>query len=151
MGKHEQIARRVAAWERREGARHHPCYEEYFRLFNEQRYYEAHDVLEHIWLGSRGELHSFYKALIQLAGAFVHLELQHRHPAHRVHGRRLEPARRLLVRSADLLEPLPACYEGVSPGEIRELALQFAGLLASGGSARNPWTPAHAPRLALPA
>ena len=68
-------------------------------------YYEAHDVLEHLWLGAEGEIRDFYKALIQLAGAFVHMRHHHREPQHRVQGRRLRPAERLLRRSAQLLEP----------------------------------------------
>ena len=31
----------------------HPCYVGYFRCWNEQRYYEAHDVLEHLWLRTK--------------------------------------------------------------------------------------------------
>ncbi|MBV9128707.1 MAG: DUF309 domain-containing protein, partial [Verrucomicrobia bacterium] len=71
----------------------HPCFLGYRRLFDEARYYEAHDVLEHLWLGARGDRNFlFYKGLIQLAGAFVHLQKQHAAPAHPKHGRRLRPA-----------------------------------------------------------
>ena len=100
MGKHRRIAARVAGMEPTGGF--HPCYLQYFRLFNGQEYYAAHDVLEHIWLGSDGDRHVFYKALIQLAGGFVHLQHHHRDPGHRVHGRRLRPAARLFRRSAEL-------------------------------------------------
>ena len=48
-------------------------YRAYFRLWNEQRYYQAHDVLEHIWLKTKTEDAHFFKGLIQAAGAFVHL------------------------------------------------------------------------------
>lgn len=150
MGKHAKIAARVAGWGGTGHGVHHPCYLEYFRLFNTQGYYEAHDVLEHIWLGSSGRVHDFYKALIQLAGAFVHMQLQHTHPAHWVHGRRLRPAGRLLLRSADLLAPLPPDYAGVSVVDIQGLAAEWAGRLAATGHAENPWSPERAPRLALP-
>ena len=55
-----------------------PCYLGYFACFNEQRYYEAHDVLEHLWLkeGRSAPDYAFHKGLIQLAGGFVHLKLQ---------------------------------------------------------------------------
>jgi GNAT superfamily N-acetyltransferase len=47
----------------------------YFACFNEGLYYEAHDVLEEMWLPNRGKpADHFYKGLIQLAGAFVHLQ-----------------------------------------------------------------------------
>ena len=52
----------------------------YFILFNEQKFYEAHDVLEDLWLPDRhGPNGHFYKGLIQLAGAFVHLQIGRAH------------------------------------------------------------------------
>ena len=53
-----------------------PCYQGYFKCFNAGAYYEAHDVLEHLWLRTRDENHLFFKGLIQVAGAFVHLMLR---------------------------------------------------------------------------
>ena len=54
-----------------------PRYAGYFALFNQQKFYEAHDILEDLWLPDRhGVNGSFYKGLIQLAGAFVHLQKQ---------------------------------------------------------------------------
>ena len=47
----------------------------YCECFNRQLFYEAHDVLEELWLADKhGPNYSFYKGLIQLAGAFVHLQ-----------------------------------------------------------------------------
>ena len=47
----------------------------FFRCFNAQIYYEAHDVLEEVWLPIRGQPQAkFYQGLIQMAGAFVHLQ-----------------------------------------------------------------------------
>jgi predicted metal-dependent hydrolase len=52
-----------------------PRYAGYFSLFNEQKFYEAHDILEDLWLADKhGTDGDFYKGLIQLAGAFVHLQ-----------------------------------------------------------------------------
>ena len=59
-----------------------PCYLAYFVCFNTQEYYEAHDVLEHLWLQREDENHAFFKGLIQLAGAFVHLKKQNLRPEH---------------------------------------------------------------------
>ena len=52
----------------------HPFYRAYFRCWNEQRYYEAHDVLEQVWLKDDTADDNFFKGLIQAAGAFVHLQ-----------------------------------------------------------------------------
>ncbi len=87
------------------GSAHDPCYEGYFVCFNEQKYYEAHDVLEHLWLKEQGPSHQFFKGLIQLAGAFVHLQKQYRRPEHPTDGRRLRPAWRLFKLAYANLEP----------------------------------------------
>jgi hypothetical protein len=52
-----------------------PHYGGWFACFNRGDFYEAHDVLEDLWLRERGGGNDrFYKGLIQLAGAFVHLQ-----------------------------------------------------------------------------
>jgi hypothetical protein len=78
----------------------HPYYRAFFRCWNEQRYYEAHDVLEQVWLHGKptAEDAQYFKGLIQAAGAFVHLQKQFEHPTHPKHGRRLAPAVRLFRR-----------------------------------------------------
>ena len=54
----------------------------YFACFNRGLFYEAHEVLEELWLADRhGPNGSFYKGLIQLAGAFVHLQKGRPRPA----------------------------------------------------------------------
>src|ERR1043166_3576122 len=55
----------------------------YFECFNRQLFYEAHDVLEELWLaeGRNAANYGFYKGLIQFAGAFVHLQKKRRGPA----------------------------------------------------------------------
>jgi predicted metal-dependent hydrolase len=61
---------------------HDPRYAGYFALFNRQQFYEAHDVLEDLWLPQRkAPSGDFYKGLIQLAGAFVHLKKERLRPA----------------------------------------------------------------------
>lgn len=149
MGKHARIAAQVAGLTGRAGSRYHACYLEYFRLFNARGYYEAHDVLEHIWLGAEGEIRDFYKALIQFAGGFVHLQHHHREPLHRIHGRRLRPAERMFRRCAELLGPFPGVYEGLDVAGLRIAALAVAHDLARGAYAVNPWMPANAPKLEL--
>lgn len=61
---------------------HDARYAGYFELFNRGKFYEAHDVLEDLWLPVRkGNDGDFYKGLIQLAGAFVHLQKERLRPA----------------------------------------------------------------------
>jgi uncharacterized protein len=42
------------------------------RLFNSQKFFEAHEALEAIWLNARGEEKLFLHGLIQIAAAFHH-------------------------------------------------------------------------------
>jgi len=61
---------------------HDPHFVGYIRCFNEQKFYEAHDVLEALWLLDRnGPDGDFFKGLIQFAGGFVHLQKQRPRPA----------------------------------------------------------------------
>jgi hypothetical protein len=134
-----------------------PCYLGYFECFNSQRYYEAHDVLEHLWLkdGRDAPNYAFYKGLIQLAGGFVHLKLQHAHPQHAKHGRRLEPARRLFLRSMEnlnlYLDPHASGtrhYQGIDLSILITLGRKMAALIEE--LPGNPWDPQRAPSLPLP-
>ncbi|MEO8206668.1 MAG: DUF309 domain-containing protein, partial [Chthoniobacterales bacterium] len=63
----------------------------FFDCFNRCLYYEAHDVLEDLWLEKRDENHAYYKGLIQVAGSYVHLQKQYYRPHHHKDGRRLYP------------------------------------------------------------
>ncbi len=57
-------------------------YVAFFDRFNQQLYFEAHEVLEALWLQERGGARDrFYKGLIQIAGAFVHVQKERRGPA----------------------------------------------------------------------
>jgi hypothetical protein len=72
-----------------------PDYLEYLECFNGGRFYEAHDALEPLWLRVRDRSEGrLLKGLIQLAGAFVHVQRG-----------RVGPARALLVRARFHLEP----------------------------------------------
>src|SRR5882762_53846 len=80
MDKGERISHFVRQLAGEEGAPsstdavvNHPYYRAFFQCWNEQRYYEAHDVLEQVWLHDpiSSEDAQYFKGLIQAAGAFV--------------------------------------------------------------------------------
>ncbi len=50
----------------------HSGVEEGIRLFNAQRFFEAHEALEAVWLRATGEEKAFLHGLIQVAAAFHH-------------------------------------------------------------------------------
>ena len=125
-----------------------PRYTGYFACFNAQQYYEAHDVLEDLWLGDRGPDHHFYKGLIQLAGAFVHLQKQAARPAHPKDGKRLRPAVRLFHLATRNLTPYAPRHHGLDVAQVLALAEHCSGTITASNYQTNPWQPATAPQLA---
>lgn len=79
-GKSAKIAALIAE---QQGQSLNAHYLGFFACFNRQQFFEAHDVLEELWLeqGKGGSNYAFYKGLIQLAGAFVHLQKNRLRPA----------------------------------------------------------------------
>ena len=126
-----------------------PHYLGYFRCFNAQQYYEAHDVLEHLWLQRRDDNYAFFKGLIQIAGAFVHLQKQFLRPHHPKDGRRLRPAVRLFDLGTTNLRPFRPVYMRLDTDALCALCNQLADEIRRSDFSRNPWQPARAPRLEL--
>jgi hypothetical protein len=70
-------------------------YAAFFHRFNQGAFYEAHAALEPLWLERRQDPQdNFYKGLIQLAGALLHLQKG-----------RPDPAATLFTRAHALLRP----------------------------------------------
>ena len=131
------------------GSTHDPRYEGYFICFNKQDYYEAHDVLEHLWPKDRGPSHQFFKGLIQLAGAFVHLQKQYQRPEHPTDGRRLRPAWRLFKLAQTNLEPYLPAFLDLDVRSVLELCSSNMQAIEGTDFKSNPWNPMAAPVLTL--
>lgn len=127
-----------------------PCYRGYFQCFNEGRYYEAHDVLEHLWLQCPdGDGYTYFKGLIQIAGAFVHLQKQFLRPAHPKDGARLRPAVRLFRLGMHNLERFRPRYMEFDVESFHRLAAGYVEAIERTDYSRNPWHPDHRPQLTL--
>jgi predicted metal-dependent hydrolase len=126
-----------------------PRYQGYFSCFNAGQYYEAHDVLENLWLETKGDDSLFFKGLIQVAGAFVHLQKQFLHPDHAKHGRRLRPAVRLFALAMANLEPFGPSHLHLDVAQLCQLCRRLAEEVTATNFQRNPWEPARAPQLRL--
>ena len=123
-------------------------YTAFFQLWNAQKYYEAHDVLEQLWLVEKNvELARFYQALIQAAGAFVHLQKNFEQPSHAKHGRRLRPATRLFELALRNLEGLPNEFQALDLVQFRQILLRYRDEIITVDFKKNPWSPETAPRL----
>ncbi|HYG23272.1 MAG TPA: DUF309 domain-containing protein [Verrucomicrobiae bacterium] len=112
----------------------------YFECFNRQLFFEAHDVLEELWLKDRTSPNfAFYKGLIQLAGAFVHLQKT-----------RLRPSAALFRLAEANLRQYPAMHEGLDVGTVLKLIEHWLVLLEAGKFEVNPLDPRNPPQLAPP-
>jgi len=127
------------------------CYLGFFRLFDEQRYYEAHDVLEHLWLhGDDKQNAAFYKGLIQMAGGFVHLQKHYLRPHHYKFSGRLRPASRLLALGIANITPYGPAHLGLDVDAVISLCSSTIDDLTEGQFQINPWRPETAPILGQP-
>ena len=126
-----------------------PCYLGWFTHFNACEYYEAHDILEALWLRTHGADRDFFKGLIQLAGAFVHLRKQAEHPSHAKHSTRLRPAARLFQRGIQHLSPYGPEHLRLDVAAVCALCESLANGIEQSGFAANPWNPAKPPQIGL--
>lgn len=116
----------------------------YFECFNRGLFYEAHDVLEELWLKDRhGPDGNFHKGLIQFAGAFVHLQ---KHTEQRP---RLRPAAALLKLARANLVRYPAAHWRLEVHQVLALIEDWLAQLEAGNFTVNPLTDHPAPRLEL--
>lgn len=98
-----------------------PRYLAYFECFNRQRFFEAHEVLEGLWLPQRQAPNGlFYKGLIQLAGAFVHARKN-----------RAGPTAALLELARTNLSKYPANHEGLNVSGILTFIAEWLNQLNS--------------------
>ena len=136
MNKHERITEFARQFE---GSGVDPRYAGYFALFNQQKFYEAHDVLEDLWLADKhGAGGNFYKGLIQLAGAFVHLQKN-----------RLRPSAALFKLARTNLEKYPSPHERLNLAAVQLLIAGWLFQLEKNDFTVNPLTNAMVPQLAL--
>ncbi|PYJ74166.1 MAG: hypothetical protein DME72_03800 [Verrucomicrobia bacterium] len=132
MNKGERISRLVAELPVEEvdpnqtDLTQHPFYRAFFQCWNEQRYYEAHDVLEQLWLRTNSADADFFKGLIQAAGAFVHLQKRFEHPLHAKHSKRLAPAVRLFQLAQKNLSRFAPRHHGLDVGALCQLLRAYA-------------------------
>ena len=109
----------------------------YFDCFNRQFFYEAHDVLEDLWLPDRhGVNGNFYKGLIQLTGAFVHLQKN-----------RLRPSAALFKLAQANLEKYPPVHERLDLTTVLGLINDWLQQLEQSGFTVNPLTAQTAPAM----
>ena len=104
-----------------------PHYLAFFECFNRQEFFEAHEVLEELWLVHRGRPKGlFYKGLIQLAGAFVHVQKYRRNPA-----------LALLGLAEANLGSYPGLYDGLDLQKVRVMIGAWRNILEDNSRSEN--------------
>lgn len=116
-------------------------YAGYFECFNRQLFYDAHDVLEELWLTLKGRPnYSFYKGLIQAAGGFVHLQKD-----------KLDPAARLFRLALQNTRAFLPQHDGLNVREFQNLIGSYLHALEATNCQTNPYDPQRPPVLQLEA
>ncbi len=136
--KSPRIAERIASLS---GRSLDPHYLGFFSCFNDSLFFEAHDVLEALWLreGKAAANYAFYKGLIQLAGAFVHLQKS-----------RLGPAVALFNLAESNLVRYPTLHESVDLRETLELIVRWRSQIVNANFLQNPLVLGELPKLRPP-
>jgi predicted metal-dependent hydrolase len=81
-------------------------------LFNEGRFWHAHEAWEEAWLGSQGDLRQFLQGLIQLAAAYHHVQRG-----------TFSGGIRLFAAALDRLHPFPPGHLGVERSAVVQAAI----------------------------
>lgn len=152
MSKNERIQNLFAEkldFSESENLESHPCYTGWFAYFNAAEFYTAHDVLEQLWLKTKGDNYAFFKGMIQVAGAFVHLKKHYEQPDHPKHGRRLNPAARLFDLAINNLQSFSPLRLGLNVEGVCRLCRGYADHIRRHDYGVNPWAPEHSPRIEL--
>ena len=94
-------------------------YIEGLRLFNEEDFFESHEVLEELWSETEDERKKFYQGLIQVAVALLHFG-----------NGNYGGARKLFTSSRKYLDPYRPNYEGLDLDKLfTDLQFCFQELL----------------------
>src|SRR5580765_7284282 len=121
------------------GREFEPQYFAFFECFNQGLYFEAHDVLEELWLPRRNQPTGlFYKGLIQLAGAFVHLQKG-----------RLRPANALFELARTNLERYRPFHDRLDVASVLDLIGNWRRKLEEGEFKVNPSNLQSQPKIML--
>lgn len=98
--------------------------------FNNERFFEAHEAWEHVWLASSGAEKRFLQGIIQIAAAFHHYQRGN-----------WNGACSLLEAGLGRLRDAPATHAGIAVGALCRAAREWAEALQQGrdpGKARLP-------------
>ena len=95
------------------------------RLFNQAEYFEAHEVLEEAWNDDDSAARELYRAILQVAVAYLQIER-----------RNYRGAVKMFLRVRQWLEPIPDACRGVDVAHLRAAAFSAEAELLRLGEGR---------------
>lgn len=110
--------------------------QEAIRLFNEEHFFEAHEVLEDVWRVERGESRLFLQGLIQVCAAYHHFQ-----------NGNLVGAITLLERGGEKMRRYPPQYVGIDAASLLAHVDADRARIASMQRGNEPETPLAFPRI----
>jgi uncharacterized protein len=106
-------------------------------LFNQGKYFEAHEALENAWRAERSAIRCLYQGILQIGVGFYHLQ----------RGNRIG-AEHLLLRGLSALAPFPSSCMGINLEALRSDAAQVYGLvLQTKNNPSSPVMPSYFPKI----
>jgi predicted metal-dependent hydrolase len=90
-------------------------------LINEGKYFEAHEVLEHAWMEAPASEGSLYRALLQVAVAWLQIERKNS-----------RGAAKMMLRVREWLDPLPERCMGIDLAAVKRSVAELDASLQAG-------------------
>lgn len=91
------------------------------QLFNQKKFFAAHEELELAWRDEQGAIRDLYRGILQVGVAYYHI--QHRN---------FTGAQKMFVRAEKWLAPYSGYYLGVNVGKLKKDATKISRLLSNG-------------------
>jgi len=114
-----EAARAAAEGELSEKAKHG------IALFNRGEYFESHEELEHAWNDEQGAGRELYRAILQIAVAYLQIQR-----------RNYNGAIKMFLRARQWIDPLPDVCKGVDIAQLRNDAANARATLEALGAER---------------
>ncbi len=90
-------------------------------LFNQRRFFDAHEELEIAWRDEKTQIRDLYRGILQVGVAYYHIQR-----------RNFSGAKKLFQRSQKWLEPFPNRIHGINLKKLKQDALNFLDKLEKG-------------------
>jgi hypothetical protein len=90
-------------------------------LFNQKKFFEAHEELELAWRDEPGEIRDLYRGILQIGVAYYHI--QHKN---------LTGAQKMFIRAEKWLASYTGHYLGINVGKLKKDATKISRLLSTG-------------------